>query len=822
MSFEALLFQALNGLAAASSLFFVGAGLSLIFGVTRIINIAHGSFYMLGLYLAATIALKVGGVLGFWGGIIAAGVVVAALGGLIEILLLRRIYQAPELFQLLATFALVLVINDVAQYIWGPEDLLGPRAPGLRGSVEILGRNFPSYDLFLIAVSPVVLLLLHLMLAKTRFGRLIRAATQDREMVGALGVNQAMLFTVVFVLGSFLAGFGGALQVAREPANLWLDLIVIGDAFVVVVVGGMGSISGAFLAAVIIAEVKALCIGLGVVNVGGFVLNFSKLTLVAEFLVMAIVLIVRPYGLLGRPQAAVRNPAETDDPIRPASRSLQVVAALVLVGLLLLPFANKASPYALVLGIDVLIAILFATSLHFIMGPGGMHSFGHAAYFGLGAYGAALMVKFLAAPTPVALIAAPVAALMGALLFGWFAVRLSGVYLAMLTLAFAQIVWSILFQWEGVTGGSNGILGIWPQAPFDSRPAFYLMTLAVVVAGVLLLRRFLFAPFGYAMRAGRDSPLRAEAIGINVKRVHWIGFAIAGTFGGIAGGIFAFAKGTISPDVAGVSRSIDAMVMVLLGGIQTLTGPIVGAAVFTCPAGQCHAPDRVLARPSGRGDPAAGAGVPRRHRRRAEQAAGGAEKARMSILSVRNLSKAFGGVHAVDDVSFDVGEGEFLALIGPNGAGKSTCFNMINGQLAPDRGDIRFEDRSIVGLAPARHLAPRRRPHLPGRGDLRVDDRGRERADGAGEPSQGDLPVRRRIRGSPSRPRRRAARSGRHGGRRRARLQGARLRRREAGRACHRARQRSAPAADGRADRRHGAARAPRPDRAGEAAGGRA
>jgi len=581
MSLEALLFQALNGLAAASSLFFVGAGLSLIFGVTRIINIAHGSFYMLGLYLAATIALKVGGVLGFWGGIVAAGVVVAALGGLIEILLLRRIYQAPELFQLLATFALVLVINDVAQYIWGPEDLLGPRAPGLRGSVEILGRNFPSYDLFLIAVSPVVLLLLHLMLAKTRFGRLIRAATQDREMVGALGVNQAMLFTVVFVLGSFLAGFGGALQVAREPANLWLDLIVIGDAFVVVVVGGMGSISGAFLAAVIIAEVKALCIGLGVVNVGGFVLNFSKLTLVAEFLVMAIVLIVRPYGLLGRPQAAVRNPAETDDPIRPASRSLQVVAALVLVGLLLLTFANKASPYALVLGIDVLIAILFATSLHFIMGPGGMHSFGHAAYFGLGAYGAALMVKFLAAPTPVALIAAPVAALMGALLFGWFAVRLSGVYLAMLTLAFAQIVWSILFQWEGVTGGSNGILGIWPQAPFDSRPAFYLMTLAVVVAGVLLLRRFLFAPFGYAMRAGRDSPLRAEAIGINVKRVHWIGFAIAGTFGGIAGGIFAFAKGTISPDVAGVSRSIDAMVMVLLGGIQTLTGPIVGAAVFT-------------------------------------------------------------------------------------------------------------------------------------------------------------------------------------------------------------------------------------------------
>src|SRR5713101_5448921 len=580
MTLEALLFQALNGLASASSLFFVGAGLSLIFGVTRIINIAHGSFYMLGLYLAYTCATVVGGVLGFWGGIIAAALVVAALGAVIEILLLRRVYQSPELFQLLATFALVLVINDATQYVWGPEDLLGPRAPGLRGSIEILGRNLPSYDLLLILVGPLVLLLLHLMLAKTRFGRLIRAATQDREMVGALGVNQAMLFTVVFALGSLLAGLGGALQVAREPANLWLDLIVIGDAFVVVVVGGMGSITGAFLAAIIIAEVKALCIGLGLVHFGAFAVNFSKLTLVAEFLVMAIVLIVRPYGLLGRPQGAVRNPAEIDDPIRPATWPLKAAAAALLTCLLLLPLTDKASPYALVLGIDVLIAVLFATSLHFIMGPGGMHSFGHAAYFGLGAYGAALLVKWFAAPMGVALAAAPMLALFGALLFGWFAVRLSGVYLAMLTLAFAQIVWAAVFQWEGLTGGSNGVLGIWPTAPFDNRAALFWLTAALTVVGILLLRTFLFAPFGYAMRAGRDSPLRAEAIGIDVKRVHWIGFTIAGAVCGVAGGVFAFAKGSISPETIDVSRSINGLVMVLLGGIQTLSGPIVGASVF--------------------------------------------------------------------------------------------------------------------------------------------------------------------------------------------------------------------------------------------------
>ena len=580
MTFEAFLFQALNGLAAASGLFFVAAGLSLIFGVTRIVNMAHGSLYMIGTYLAYTLATRVGGGLGFWGGIVATALVVALIGALVEIVLLRRIYRAPDLFQLLATFALLLVINDAALWIWGPEDLLGPRAPGFRGAIEIMGRRFPSYDLFLIAVGPLVLAAMHLALTRTRFGRLVRAATQDREMVGALGVNQALLFTSVFAVGSLLAGLGGALQIAREPANLAMDLTVLGDAFVVVVVGGMGSIPGAYLAAVIIAEVKALCIGIGVVHVGGMSVNFSKLTLVAEFLVMAVVLIVRPYGLLGRVQGALRTLAEAETPLRPATRSLKLVAAALLVGLVFLPLLARGSPYTIVLGIDVLIAVLFATSLHFIMGPGGMHSFGHAAYFGLGAYGAALLVRHPHAPMALALVAAPLVAGAGAVLFGWFAVRLSGVYLAMLTLAFAQIVWSVVFQWEELTGGSNGVLGVWPSAPFDDRSAYFLLTLALTVVGVLALRRFVFAPIGYAMRAGRDSPLRAEAIGIDVKRVHWIGFIIAGTICGLAGGIFAFAKGSISPETIHVGRSIDGLVMVLLGGVQSLAGPIVGASAY--------------------------------------------------------------------------------------------------------------------------------------------------------------------------------------------------------------------------------------------------
>ena len=585
MTFSAFIVQLLNGLAGASSLFLVAAGLSLIFGVTRIVNFAHGSFFMLGVYIAYTLVDKlahVGGVgLGFWPALALSALAVGAIGAAVEVLLLRRIYRAPELFQLLATFALVLVIKDAALWLWGAEDLLGPRAPGLQGSIDILGRRFPTYDLLLIVVGPAVLGALWLLLTRTRWGTLVRAATQDREMVGALGVNQAWLFTSVFALGAMLAGLGGALQLPREPASLNLDLLTIGDAFVVVVVGGMGSIPGAYVAALLIAEIKALCVGIGNVQAFGIDFNFSKLTLVAEFLVMAVVLVWRPWGLLGKPQAASRNTAAVEPPLRAAGKPLLMAAAALAIALLVLPMVTAGSPYVTVLAIDLLTAALFAASLHFIMGPAGMHSFGHAAYFGLGAYAAALLMLKAGWPMEAALLGAPLVAGLGAVVFGWFCVRLSGVYLAMLTLAFAQIVWSITFQWDDFTGGSNGITGVWPAAWLGDKTAYYFATLVLVAGGVLALRRMLFSPFGLAMRAGRDSPLRADAIGIDVKQIQWLAFVLAALAAGLAGSLYAFSKGSISPDSMAVGKSVDGLVMVLLGGVQTLTGPVVGAVTFT-------------------------------------------------------------------------------------------------------------------------------------------------------------------------------------------------------------------------------------------------
>lgn len=582
MTLSSLIVQLMNGLAEASTLFLVAAGLSLIFGVTRIVNFAHGSFHMLGIYLAYTlIAHSGGGPGGFWAAVLLAALAVALLGVVLEMLILRRLYGAPELLQLLATFALVLVIKDVVLCLWGAEDLFAPRAPGLAGAVVIAGQRVGQYDLLLMIIGPLILALMWLLLNRTRWGTLIRAATQDREMLAALGVNQAWLFTSVFALGCFLAGLGGALQSPRVPATLSLDLDTIGNAFVVVVVGGMGSLSGAFLAALLIAAVKALCVALGTLTVGDISIAFSKLTLVVEFLVMAVVLIWRPWGLCGKPQANQRGPGELDLPLQAASRWQRRAGWLLCLLLIVLPLLSQQFPYLTVLLVEILIAILFAVSLHFIMGPGGMYSFGHAAYFGVGAYAAALVLLRLHQPMLVAIAAGPLFGALAAVLFGWFCVRLSGVYLAMLTLAFAQITWAIVFQWDALTGGSNGLIGIWPDDWAASPVAFYYLALVTSVVGIVLLRRVVFAPFGLALRAARDSSARAETIGIDARRTQWLAFILAGAVCGLAGALFAFSKGSISPDALSIGHSVDGLVMVMLGGVQSLQGPIIGAALFT-------------------------------------------------------------------------------------------------------------------------------------------------------------------------------------------------------------------------------------------------
>jgi len=481
------------------------------------------------------------------------------------VLILRRIYRAPELFQILATFGVILIVQNVAQAAWGTGELLSPRAPGLRGAVEIFGNLFPEYDLALILLGPFVLALLWLLLHKTRWGVLVRAATQDRDMAASLGINQGLLFTGVLFLGCFLAGFAGGIQIPKEAANLQMDLQIIVETFVIVVIGGMGSILGAFLAAVLVGQVHAF----GVVA-------FPSLTLVLIFLVMAVVLVFRPMGLLGRREKPQRlAPEAMERPYAPAQRGILVLWSVALAVLLAVPLVG--TDYVLVILTEFFVLAVFAASLHFLMAVGGMVSFGHAAYFGVGAYFAALAATKLGLPMVAAIVLAGFGAAAAGALFGWFCTRLFGVYLAMLTLAFAQILWSVSIQWVAVTGGDNGIVGIKAASWVVSRTSFYYFTLFIAAAALISLRGIIFSPYGYTLRAGRDSPLRADATGVNVRRHQWMAFVLSGAFAGLAGALIAFQRGQVFPNDLSIATTVDGLVMVLLGGIQTLTGPVAGA-----------------------------------------------------------------------------------------------------------------------------------------------------------------------------------------------------------------------------------------------------
>jgi branched-chain amino acid transport system permease protein len=291
MDAASLFSQFMSGLTTAMFLFLIASGLSLIFGVLRVLNFAHGTFYMLGAY-AAFQFVQWTGVSGgmFWMAALAAAGTIALLGGVVERLLFRYLYDKEELYQLLFTYALVLILSDAAKMIWGTQQKSVSRPPELTGSFSLFGATIPHYNLLILLLGPAIALTVWFVLQRTRVGRFIRAAALDRETLGALGVNVNALYTWVFVMASFLGGLGGALISPMRATTPGMDTEVIVEAFVVVVIGGLGSFWGTFLGALIYGQVLSFGI-----------LFFPRFSIFAVFALMAGVLIVRPWGLLGRP-----------------------------------------------------------------------------------------------------------------------------------------------------------------------------------------------------------------------------------------------------------------------------------------------------------------------------------------------------------------------------------------------------------------------------------------------------------------------------------------------------------------------------------------
>ena len=570
MTFFAI--QLLNGLSYATTLFLMAAGLTLIFGVTRIVNFAHGSFFMLGALFTAHWVTNWFPAWGESAGLYALAMVMGAAcaalaGALAEFLLLRRMYGVPELYQLVATFGLTLAMHDAMRWGFGPDEVFAPRFPGLKGSVELWGEYFPVWQLLTIVLGPLVWLGLHALLMRTHFGQRLRAATQDRAMLDALGVNPKPLMLGAVVLGCALAGLGGALQLPREPANLQMDMNVVVETFVVVVTGGLGSISGAFFAALLIGLIHSFGVSL-----------FPQATLVLVFLTMAVVLAFRPMGLLGLPLDA--GPKELVQKFHGVVTSRSLFATLLIAFALLCGLAWRAGAYWQSLAADALILLMFGVSLQAMMALGGLVSFGHAAFFALGAYGAALAHTQWGVQLPLALAAGCALALAVAAVFGAAVVRSGGVYLAMLSLALAQVVWATATQWVPVTGGDNGVIGL-ALVTDDTRPVFYALLVGLALLSVWALGRLSRSTFGAALQAVRDAPLRAAASGLPVNAIKYRVFVESAVLAGLAGGLFAAHKGAVFPSAASVATSVDALLVLLLGGVHQLWGAAVGSVLLT-------------------------------------------------------------------------------------------------------------------------------------------------------------------------------------------------------------------------------------------------
>lgn len=285
-----LLIQVMNSLSLAMNLFIIAAGLTLIFGVLRIVNFAHGAFYMVGAYVALSILRVTGDSnLGFLLGVLGAGALMGAMAFVVERGLLSRLYDKEHMLQLLFTFALVLVIKDLVKMIWGSGQYSIGAPPFLRGAVNLGISPYPKYALFLCVMGPIIAVAIWFFMERTRWGRILRAAREDRVMLNALGTDVKLVYSGVFVTGAALAAMGGALAAPRSAVDPGMDSLVIIDAFIIVIIGGLGSLLGSFVGALI----------LGFLTVMGSI-YLKEWVIVASYVMMVVILLVRPWGLFGK------------------------------------------------------------------------------------------------------------------------------------------------------------------------------------------------------------------------------------------------------------------------------------------------------------------------------------------------------------------------------------------------------------------------------------------------------------------------------------------------------------------------------------------
>ena len=560
---QVVLFNVFNGLIVGAFYALMALGLSLILNLSGVINFAHGGFLALGAYLAYTLIPYIG----FWGALIVAPPLTAVLGLVIEWLLIRPLYGKDPLYGLLLTFGLAYIFEDVTRLIWGAQSVPFQVPGWLMTSLSSQYFFLTGYRVFMMIIVAAAVGGLFAVLKYTRLGMRIRAGTRDLDTVSTLGVNVRVLRSLNFGIGIYMAGLAGVLAAGLLGLSPTIGANLIMPSFVAIIVGGLGSLLGTLLGGLMIGVVSGLA-----------AVYFPSATEAVIYVMMGLVLLVRPRGLLGEEGRAPLNAVR--------ARGLDVAVCLLL---LFAPFWMNAIGGYTELATRIVVMGLAAMSLNFLLGFTGVLSFGHAAYFGLGAYGTAMAIKYWGVGSIPAIVLGVIVATIAAMIIGALIIKLRGVYFAMVTIAFGQVFYFIAFRWNAVTGGDDGLTG-WRRLPINfgfaeldivqNDRAFYYFALAIFALCVAAMAVLLNSPFGRSLIAIRENERRARFLGVPIEFHVWLSFVISCLFVSAAGGLYALLNNFIDPRALRVDLSGNLVIMAVLGGMRSFWGPLIGAAIF--------------------------------------------------------------------------------------------------------------------------------------------------------------------------------------------------------------------------------------------------
>jgi ABC-type branched-subunit amino acid transport system permease subunit len=570
--------------------FVVASGFTLIFGLMRIVNMAHGSFYLLGGYIAFELAQV--RLANYWLALIVAALAIGA-GGLVVQQVFLRWNQGQELRQALITIALSIIIADQMLANFGGSAVTISPPTGLGGSLRlgVYGIQYPTFRFAVLAGALVIGLFLWIWIMRTRFGMTIRAGVDDRSMTAALGVNIQVIFAITFFAGALLAGLGGVMggtMIALAPGQ---DASFLLSSLVVVIIGGLGSLRGAVVGSIALGLVDQL----SAVYLPASYTNYSILL---TFVLLVFVLATRPAGLFGRRgPAGQAQESQVRLQVRPARlrasiRNRPLFAWLLLrragiAGLLivvaLVPWLFPAF-FASSVGVQTLVLGIAAASLIFLNAIAGMVSLAQTALYGVAAYTTAQLAVQDGVDPWLAAIAALVVTVLVGLLLGAIVSRSEGIYFLMITLAFAVITY-YFFSQVTVFGSHEGINNVQPPRliglPFVDPTGLYYAALICSGFVYLSIRYVQRTPFGLALQGIRDEPTRMKTLGFNVQLLRASGFALGAFFAAIAGVLSVWYNSNISPGAIDLTRTIDLLMIAVIGGIWRLEGAWIGAVLFT-------------------------------------------------------------------------------------------------------------------------------------------------------------------------------------------------------------------------------------------------